>query len=87
MSQKFAPPKPFELDRMYAILKSIADITIEREAELEYQVSTLVNLKLLTSVSPPCSVDNLKYKCNVNYEFVNPIAESLRLNLANYLID
>lgn len=51
-----------------------------------FQISTLVSLQLLLSVSSAGSLNSPKLKCNVDEEFVQNLARSLHFDLSPYVI-
>ena len=46
-------------------------------------------MRLLTQVSAPNTLDNVKMKCNVGLEFISQLSESLpvKFDLSRYLFD
>ncbi|CAH1119120.1 unnamed protein product [Phaedon cochleariae] len=80
-------PKPFAFDRLLAIFYSILDEKVGFNNNLLVQVSSLVELRLLSSVSDNCFLDGQKYKCNVNFDFIQEISRTVRFNIRKYLSD
>lgn len=80
-------PKLFSFDRLLAIFYSILDNKVGFNNNLLVQVSSLVELQLLTTASDSCSLDGQKYKCNVNFDFVNTLSKMLGFNIRKYLSD
>ncbi|KAJ8915068.1 hypothetical protein NQ315_014323 [Exocentrus adspersus] len=80
-------PKPFTLDRLLAIFYSVVDDKVGFNNNLLVQVSSLVELQLLSTVSDNCCLDGLKYKCNVNFDFIHGISRMVGFNIRKYLSD
>lgn len=79
-------PQLFSLDRLLAIFYSILDNKVGFNNNLLVQVSSLVELKLL-STTDSCNLDGQKYKCNVSYDFIHSIAAMVGFNIRKYLSD
>lgn len=81
-------PKMFSLDRMLAIFESILGSSKENyTSELYAAVESLISLKLLTQISTSGTLDNPKLKCNVDYQFIAAVAQSVDFDLSRYLVD
>ncbi|KAK9889673.1 hypothetical protein WA026_007052 [Henosepilachna vigintioctopunctata] len=80
-------PKPFTLDRLLAIFYSILDENIGFNNNLLVQLSSLVELQLLSSLSDNFVLDGRKYKCNVNFDFIQTISKMVGFNIRKYLSD
>ncbi|KAJ8933349.1 hypothetical protein NQ314_014062 [Rhamnusium bicolor] len=80
-------PKLFTFDRLLAIFYSILDDKVGFNNNLLVQVSSLVELQLLSTASDNCVLDGQKYKCNVNFEFVQNISRMVGFNVRKYLSD
>lgn len=80
-------PKPFSFDRLVAIFYAILEEKVDFNSNLLVQISTLVELQLLSTASDNSDLDNRKYKCCVGYEFVQTIAKTLDFNIRRYLVD
>ncbi|CAH0555133.1 unnamed protein product [Brassicogethes aeneus] len=80
-------PKMFSFDRLLAIFYAILDKKVGFNNNLLVQVSSLVELQFLITISDNCSLDGQKYKCNINFEFVNTISKMLGFNIRKYLSD
>lgn len=80
-------PKPFTFDRLLAIFYSIVEDQIGFNNNLLVQVSSLVELQLLSSLSDSSSLDGVKYKCNVNFDFIQTICKMVGFNIRKYLSD
>lgn len=90
VSEKFNTqlgPKTFGLDRLVAIFYAIMDENVDFNSGLLVQISSLVELQLITAVADNCDFDERKYKCAVGLEFVQIIANSVGLNVSKYLVD
>ncbi|XP_056645730.1 origin recognition complex subunit 5 [Diorhabda sublineata] len=83
-------PKPFVFDRLLAIFYSILE---EKDNKMGFnnnllvQISSLIELRLLSSVSDSCVLDGQKYKCNVNYQFIETVSRSVGFEIKKYLSD
>lgn len=86
VKDKYPGPKVFTIDRLLAIYQSITDTKWNYNAELYSQISTLVGLKLLSQVSPPGTLDNIRLKCTVSNVFIKAVAGSISFDLSRYLI-
>lgn len=80
-------PKPFSLDRLLAIFYAILDENIGFNNNLLVQLSSLVELQLLTSLSDSYVLDGHKYKCNVNFDFIQTISKMVGFSIRKYLSD
>lgn len=80
-------PKPFSLDRLLAIFYAILDENIGFNNHLLVQLSSLVELQLLTSLSDSYVLDGHKYKCNVNFDFIQTISKMVGFSIRKYLSD
>ena len=80
-------PKPFSFDRLLAIFYSIVDDKVGFNNNLLVQVSSLVELQLLSSLSDGSTLDGAKYKCNVNFDFIQMVAKMVGFNIRKYLSD
>lgn len=80
-------PKPFSFDRLLAIFYAILDDKVGFNNNLLVQVSSLVELQLLTSLSDNYNLDGQKYKCTVNFEFIQTISKMVGFNIRKYLSD
>ncbi|RZB73482.1 origin recognition complex subunit 5 [Asbolus verrucosus] len=80
-------PKPFTFDRLLAIFYSILDDRVGFNNNLLVQVSSLVELQLLSSLSDSSNLDSPKYKCNVNFDFIQTVSKMVGFNIRKYLSD
>lgn len=80
-------PKAFSLDRLLAIFYAILEDKVGFNNNLLVQVSSLVELQLLTSLSDNFSLDGQKYKCIVGYDFIQTICKMVGFNVRKYLSD
>lgn len=80
-------PKAFSLDRLLAIFYAILDDKVGFNNNLLVQVSSLVELQLLSALSDGFSLDGQKYKCIVNFEFIQTISKMVGFNIRKYLVD
>uniref|UniRef100_A0A1B6E817 Uncharacterized protein n=2 Tax=Clastoptera arizonana TaxID=38151 RepID=A0A1B6E817_9HEMI len=77
-------PKTFTLDRLLAIFYAIMEEKANLTANLTAQISTLVELRLLTKLGD--TLDKPKYKCAVGFEFVESVSKTLGFNVRKYMI-
>ncbi|XP_022910034.2 origin recognition complex subunit 5 [Onthophagus taurus] len=80
-------PKPFSFDRLIAIFYAILENKVNFNNNLLVQVSTLVELQLLTSTSDTCNLDGQKYKCAVGLDFIQSVSKMVGFNIRKYLTD
>ncbi|CAH1984829.1 unnamed protein product [Acanthoscelides obtectus] len=80
-------PKPFTFDRLLAIFYAILEEKVGFNNNLLAQVSSLVELRLLSTIGDGTSLDGQKYKCNVSFDFVHSIAKTIGFNIRKYLSD
>ncbi|KAL5013759.1 hypothetical protein ScPMuIL_008029 [Solemya velum] len=80
-------PKAFPLDRLMAIFYSIVEGRVCLTANIFMQISSLVTLHLLASVSGNDQIDTPKYKCLVSLEFVKSISRTVNFDVLRYLYD
>ncbi|KAJ9577625.1 hypothetical protein L9F63_005812 [Diploptera punctata] len=85
-SEHLLGPKPFAVDRLLAIFYAILKEDVNLTAILLSQMSSLVKLQLLTVVGDD-RIDLPKYKCAVDFEFINTIARNVKFNIRNYLYE
>ncbi|KAI5715779.1 hypothetical protein M8J77_022280 [Diaphorina citri] len=77
--------KSFSLDRLLAIFYAIIqDGEVNLTANLLAQISSLVELKLLTVLSDG-NLDKPNYKCSVDKETIYAISKTLDFNIKKYL--
>ncbi|XP_008545118.1 origin recognition complex subunit 5 [Microplitis demolitor] len=79
-------PRTFPLDRMLAIFCAISEEKIDISANLLAQIPTMCQLGLLTTVGDN-NLDEPKFKCCVNYDFITVISKKVGFNVKNYLYD
>ncbi|XP_039950133.1 origin recognition complex subunit 5 [Bactrocera tryoni] len=81
-------PKSFSVDRLLAIFYAILDEKVGLTCNLLSQISTLVNLKLLSFVSGENVMDGTsRLQCTVGLEFVICISQVVGFNVRQYLSD
>ncbi|KAL1491920.1 hypothetical protein ABEB36_012440 [Hypothenemus hampei] len=80
-------PKAFALDRLLAIFYSILDDKVGFNNHLLVQVSSLVELQLLSLVSDDSNLDGRKYKCTTNFETIQMVSKMVGFNIRKYLSD
>ncbi|XP_014090615.3 origin recognition complex subunit 5 [Bactrocera oleae] len=81
-------PKSFSVDRLLAIFYAILEEKVGLTCNLLSQVSTLVNLKLLSFVSGENVMDGTsRLQCTVGLDFVICISQVVGFNVRQYLSD
>lgn len=80
-------PKAFSLDRLLAIFYAILEDKVGFNNNLLVQVSSLVELQLLTALSDNFTLDGQKYKCIVSFDFIQTVSKMVGFNIRKYLCD
>lgn len=80
-------PKSFNFDRLLAIFYAILDEKVSFNNNLLVQVSSLVELQLLSSHSDNYNLEAQKYKCNVDFDFIQTVAKMVGFSIRKYLVD
>lgn len=80
-------PSQFTFDRLLAIFYSILDQKVGFNNNLLVQVSSLVELKFLLTISDNSPIDSQKYKCNLTFDFIQEISRFMGLNIRKYLFN
>ncbi|CAH1401549.1 unnamed protein product [Nezara viridula] len=86
MTLELLGPKAFPLDRLLAIFYAIMEEKASLTVNLMTQISTLVELKLLTRIGES-NLERPKFKCLVGLQCVDTVARTLGLNIQKYLLD
>ena len=86
MNSQLTGPKTFPLERLLAIFYNIVDESVNPTASIYSQLTSLVNLQLLTAVGMDM-MDQPKYKCNVSLDFIRTVAKPLQFDVYKYLYD
>ncbi|KAL7750452.1 Carnitine O-acetyltransferase mitochondrial [Sorochytrium milnesiophthora] len=86
MRQQQVGPKGFAVERMLAIFATVAN-DMETRSDIEQQIATLVSLRLVARTSAADQLTAPMFKCNVGYDFVLQVAQSVRFPLSEYLHD
>ena len=84
-SSQLLGPKMFDMRRMLAIFYVIVDEKVSSTAEIQSQVASLVTLQMLTQSGE--DLDQPKYKCNVDLDFIRQVAKNVRFELHKYMYD
>uniref|UniRef100_A0A0C9R8Z3 Origin recognition complex subunit 5 n=1 Tax=Fopius arisanus TaxID=64838 RepID=A0A0C9R8Z3_9HYME len=79
-------PRTFPLDRMLAIFCAIIEEKVDLNANLLAQIPTMCQLGLLAMVGDN-SLDEPKFRCCVNLDFVVIIGKTVGFSVRNYLYD
>ncbi|XP_036321148.1 origin recognition complex subunit 5 [Rhagoletis pomonella] len=81
-------PKSFSVDRLLAIFYAILDEKVGLTCNLLSQISTLVNLKLLSFVSGENVMDGTsRLQCTVGLDLIVCISQVVGFNVRQYLCD
>lgn len=80
-------PKPFTFDRLLAIFFSILEDKVGLCSNVMSQLSSLVQMQLLTTVGDGINLDGQKFKCNVDLEHMQIICKTVGFNIRKYLYD
>lgn len=80
-------PKPFTLDRLLSIFFSIVGEKVLPSALIFSQISSLVNMCLMSRVSADEQLDCPKYKCLAELDLVAKIGKTININVMGYLDD
>ena len=86
MNSQLTGPKTFPLERLLAIFYNIVDERVNPTASIYSQLSSLVNLHLLTAMGMDM-MDQPKYRCNIGLDLVRTIARPLQFDVYKYLYD
>ncbi|CAO3588911.1 unnamed protein product [Absidia cylindrospora] len=87
MRQQLVGPKAFPMERMLAIFYSIIDDELEDSIDIQLQITSLTTLRLLVRCTSMDKLDGAKYKCNVSFDFIRAVAQSVRFEVDRYLYD
>ncbi|XP_065576791.1 origin recognition complex subunit 5-like isoform X2 [Artemia franciscana] len=79
-------PKPFPLDRLLAIFYAIVEEKVAPSANIFSQVSSLVTLRLVSRIGHSM-LENPKYRCAVNLDFIRKISRTVGFEIIPYLYD
>ncbi|XP_063983466.1 origin recognition complex subunit 5 [Diachasmimorpha longicaudata] len=79
-------PRTFPLDRMLAIFCAIIEEKVDLNANLLAQIPTMCKLGLLSVVGDN-NLDEPKFRCCVNLDFVVIISKTVGFSVRNYLYD
>lgn len=80
-------PKVFSFDRLLAIFYAILDEKVGFNNNLLVQISSLVQLQLLSQQSETYNLDGQKYKCTVSFDFIQTVSKMVGFNIRKYLSD
>ncbi|KAF6023863.1 ORC5 [Bugula neritina] len=86
-SNQIIGPKQFQLDRLMAIFYSIVEGKVMPTTHLYTQISNLVSLQLLATVSGESQFDSPKYKCLATLEFIQSVSRTVEFQILHYLHD
>lgn len=80
-------PKPFGLQRLFAIVSAILDDEkFNLNADLFIEIASLVKMNLLIQISEDV-LDGPTYKCNVGLQFIDVISKNVQFPIRHYLVD
>ncbi|KAJ3213431.1 Origin recognition complex subunit 5 [Dinochytrium kinnereticum] len=90
--QQLLGPKPFPLERMLAIFRSVVqEEGIESgtlsQVDIQGQIGSLESMHILKRATPPDRLDSLKYKCMASFEYVLQVSKRIQFDIAKYLFD
>lgn len=80
-------PKHFTFDRLLAIFFSILEDKVGLCGNLMSQLSSLVQMQLLTSGGDSVHLNGQKFKCNVDLEYIQVVCKTVGFNIRKYLFD
>jgi len=86
MNSQLTGPKTFPLERLLAIFYNIVEERVNPTAPIYSQLSSLVTLQLLSAMGMDM-MDQPKYKCNVDLDFIRTVARPLQFDVYKYLYD
>eukprot|EP00088_Acartia_fossae_P049968 TRINITY_DN5551_c0_g1_i7.p1 TRINITY_DN5551_c0_g1~~TRINITY_DN5551_c0_g1_i7.p1 ORF type:complete len:428 (-),score=59.39 TRINITY_DN5551_c0_g1_i7:247-1530(-) len=81
---KLTGPKPFPLERLLAIFYNIIEESVNPTANIYSQITSLVRLQLITAIGND-TVEQPKYRCNVDFEFAKHVAKNIKFDIQKYL--
>ncbi|KAI9102672.1 origin recognition complex [Phlyctochytrium arcticum] len=87
MRQQLVGPKSFPVERLLAIFYSILENDVDSTVDIQIQIASLCNLRLLSRVTAPDRLDSIKLKSNTGFEFIKSVARSVRFDIVKYLYD
>ncbi|RKO85407.1 origin recognition complex subunit [Blyttiomyces helicus] len=87
MRQQLLGPKSFDLERMLAIFYNIIDDKIPMSIDVQKQIASLITLRLLVRVTKQERLETVRCKCNVGFDLVHQVAQSVGFELGRYLYD
>jgi len=83
-NSKLTGPKPFPLERLLAIFYNIVDSRINPTANIYTQITSLVRLQLVTAIGQD-TLEQPKYRCNVDLDFIKQISRTCQFDVQKYL--
>ncbi|ELT87755.1 hypothetical protein CAPTEDRAFT_162477 [Capitella teleta] len=86
-SSQMLGPKSFGLDRLMAIFYSIVEEKVAPSAYIFSQMTSLVNLGLMTRISVSDSLESPKFKCLVSLDMIRAVAKNVSFDVVRYLYD
>lgn len=86
LNSQLTGPKPFPLERLLAIFYNIVEEGVSPSAPIYAQVSSLARLGLITALGQDM-MDQPKYKCSVDMQFIKTIARPMQFDIYKYLYD
>ena len=90
IQRRMLGPQAFVLERLLAIFHAILPhIATSGNADIMTQVATLANLRLLTRTAGGGDVleAGTRWRVNVGWEYIRDLAQSLRFDIENYLLE
>jgi len=83
-NSKLTGPKPFPLERLLAIFYNIVEESVNPTANIYSQITSLVRLQLITGIGNDI-LEQPKYRCNVEFDFVKSVSRTLGFDIQKYL--
>ncbi len=75
------------MERLLAIFYSIIGHYMDGNIEIQTELATLIQLRLIHRLTPSDKLDGMKCKCNVSFDRIKAISASVRFDILKYLVD
>lgn len=80
-------PKHFSLNRLLSIYSALCGRRVCFTTSVLQQIAFLVEIKLMILIGgEDCNLDNPRYKCIADFDFVSSVAKSVECELERYLV-
>jgi len=83
-NSKLTGPKPFPLERLLAIFYNIIEERVNPTANIYSQITSLARLQLITAIGND-TLEQPKYRCNVDIDFVKSVSRTVQFDVHKYL--